>query len=97
VERFKLLNVDQDKADAIARISAVINYQKNGIGANIVPLLDALLVYAGTLSNLIQRQEHGGQKEGSTLTWEDGRRIVFQLANVMIEVDRSISTASKKA
>jgi hypothetical protein len=41
-------------------------------------LLDALIVYWGEVLDLIERQEHGGQKEGEPLTWEDGRRAVFQ-------------------
>jgi hypothetical protein len=47
-----------------------------------------LLAYFGTVSDLIQRQEHGAQKEGEGLMWEDARRVVFQTALVMFELDR---------
>jgi hypothetical protein len=43
-----------------------------------------------TVSDLVQRQEHAGQREGEPLVWEDGRRIVFQTAIVMFEIDRSL-------
>ena len=44
--------------------------------------LDALLTYWGTVSDLVQRQEHGAKKEGEPLMWEDARRVVFQTAIV---------------
>jgi hypothetical protein len=37
-----------------------------------------------------KRQEHGGQKEGRPLTWEDARRVVFQTLIVMYEIDRAL-------
>jgi hypothetical protein len=55
------------------------------------PFLEALIAYWGTVSDLIQRQEHGSQKEGKELVWEDGRRVVFQTAMVMLEFDKSLS------
>jgi len=33
----------------------------------------ALLAYFGTVSDLIQRQEHRAQKQGTPLNWEDAR------------------------
>ena len=53
--------------------------------------LEALLNFWRTVSELVQRQEHGGQKENEPLVWEDGRRVVFQTAMVMYEVDSSLS------
>ena len=44
--------------------------------------------------DLVQRQEHGGQKEGEPLGWEDGRRVVFQTANVMVELHRATEQAA---
>jgi len=52
--------------------------------------LDALLVYWGTACDLVQRQEHGSQREGAPLTWEDARRVVFQTMLVMYEVGRAV-------
>ena len=43
------------------------------------------------MSDLAQKQEHGGQKEGEPLVWEDTRRIVFQTILVMFEIDKSLS------
>ena len=48
------------------------------------------MTYWGTVSDLVQRQEHGAQREGKQLVWEDARRVVFQTANVMFEIDRSL-------
>jgi hypothetical protein len=45
----------------------------------------------GTLSDLAQRQEHGGQREAEPLVHEDARRLVFQAAMVMFEVIRSLT------
>jgi hypothetical protein len=57
-----------------------------------VPLfLDALIAYWRAVSNLVQRQEHGVQKAGSQLVFEDGRRVIFQTAIVMFEVDRALN------
>ncbi|MEQ8765158.1 MAG: hypothetical protein RL885_14590 [Planctomycetota bacterium] len=50
----------------------------------------ALLAYWGCVSDLVQRQEHGGQREGSALTWEDGRRVVFQTLIVMYELSKGV-------
>jgi hypothetical protein len=69
----------------------VLDLQAKQLGTTEKPFLDALLGYWGTVSDLIQRQEHGGQKEGQSLVWEDGRRVVFQTAVVMFEIDRSLS------
>jgi hypothetical protein len=53
--------------------------------------LQSLLEYWGTVNDLVQRQEHGGQREGDPLTWEDGRRVVFHTLLVMYEIDRAVS------
>lgn len=43
------------------------------------------------MNGLAQRQEHGEQKGGEELTWEDGRRVVLYTAMVMAECDRMLS------
>ena len=48
----------------------------------------ALLAYWGTLSDLIQRQEHAGAKEGRPVTLSDAKRVVFHTALVMYELDQ---------
>lgn len=52
--------------------------------------LNALLNYWGSLSDLVQKQEHDSQKEGEILTNEDARRIIFHTAIIMYEIDKTI-------
>jgi hypothetical protein len=52
-------------------------------------LRDTLLAYWGAVNDVVQRQEHGAAKEGEGISWEDGRRVVFQTLVVMHEVDRT--------
>lgn len=59
--------------------------------------MEALLAYWGTVSDLVQRQEHGGQKEGEPLEWEDARRAVLHTAVVMFEVDRVLTRKTSGA
>lgn len=91
VEQYKPANAPEYKASTVERIRAVFNQRKSNFGDKEIAWLDALLVYWGTVIDLIQREEHGGQKEGMPLIWEDGRRVVFQTAMVMFEIDRSIA------
>jgi hypothetical protein len=91
VAQYQLPADEKDKALTVARLKSVISLRAGQLGKTEKELLDALVSYWGTLSDLIQRQEHGGQKEGEPLIWEDERRVVFQTAIVMFEVDRSLS------
>lgn len=91
VERNKPLNADENKAHDVARIKAVLNQRANQLGITERPFLEALVHYWGTVTDLVQRQVHGNQKGSRPLIWEDGRRIVFQTAVVMFEVDSAIS------
>lgn len=84
-------NVDDDKARTISRLRAVIGSCRERLGKAKTAHLDALLVYWGTVSDLVQRQEHGDQKEGESLVWDDGSRVVFQTAMVMYEIDRTLN------
>lgn len=86
----KVQIADSDKAHTVARIRAIIKQYQDKFGTTEKEFLDAILAYWGTVSDLTQRQEHGGQKEDSPLIWEDGRRVVFQTAIVMYEVDSSL-------
>jgi hypothetical protein len=90
VDRHQPPGVDTDKAHDVARIRDVLNQHASKLGTTAVPFLDALITYWGTVSDLVQRQEHGAKKEGRPLVWEDGRRVVFQTAIVMFEVDRAL-------
>lgn len=93
LHQYKPADVDQDKSHTVARIRTVLHLRSQHLGSAEKALLDALLVYWGTVSDLAQRQEHGGQKERLPLIWEDGRRLVFQTAVVMFEADCALSRA----
>lgn len=82
VDKFRPSDVASDKAHVVARIKAVLEEKKKRLGSTGKQFLDALVAYWGAVSDLVQRQEHGAQKEGSSLTWEDGRRVVFQTAMI---------------
>ncbi|HEV8424514.1 MAG TPA: hypothetical protein VGS14_04940 [Actinomycetes bacterium] len=90
VDRCQPPDVDTDKAHTVSRTRAVLNQHASKLATTAAPFLDALLAYWGTVSDLVQRQEHGAQKEGRPLAWEDGRRVVFQTVIVMFEVDRAL-------
>ncbi len=90
VKIHKLPDVSSDKMKTIVRIRAVLNHKSQQTGSTVKPFLEALLAYWGAVNELIQRQEHGGQKEGKSLRWEDARRVVFQTAIVMFEIDKTL-------
>jgi hypothetical protein len=96
VEQYKPAEVDQGPAHAVARVRAVIEARKAVLGQTERKWLDALLPYWGAVSDLIQRQEHGAQREAGTLTWEDARRVVFQTAIAMFEVDGALSRTPRR-
>lgn len=91
VERVKPPNVNSEKTMTVARMRAVLDHLSGQLGATEKPFLDALLAYWGTLGDLVQRQEHGAHKEGKPLEWEDARRVVFQTAVVIFEIDHAVS------
>ncbi len=93
VDRFQPPNVEQDKAKTIKRIRAVIEARRRSEG--VAKFLEALVSYWGAVSDLIQRQEHGGQKEGEALGWPDARRAVFQVAIIMLEVNSALLNETK--
>ncbi len=91
VDRYQLNDAEKDISKTVRRLKAVLEHKKEKFGKTEKPFLETLLNYWGTVSDIIQRQEHGGQKEGKPLVWEDGRRVVFQTAVVMYEIDSSLS------
>ncbi len=92
VERYKPPNVDTNPQHDVARVRAVLELAKSKVGDTEQTFLTALLSYWRAVTDLAQRQEHGGQREGVALTSEDARRVVFQTAIVMYEVDRSMES-----
>ncbi len=81
-----------DPKQTVGRLRAALQ-TKRGTGGTVAAFLDALLGYWGSVNDLAQRQEHGAQKEGGPLRWEDARRVVFQTLLVMYEIDRAVSGA----
>lgn len=91
VEQHALTSVDPSKAHTVARIRAVFDLRASQPGSTERPFFDALLAYWGTVSDLVQRQEHGAQREKEALRWEDARRVTFQTLVVMFEIDKALS------
>ncbi len=83
-------DVNPDKTKTVDRLRCVLR-NCDDIAGTVRPFLDALVVYWGTLIDLIQRQEHGATKEGTSVSWEDAQRIVFHTAVVMWEIDRTLN------
>lgn len=90
VERCQPPGTSDDPAQTVARVRAVLDLKQHRVGAKRSAFLVALLTYWGTVIDLVQRQEHGAQKEGESLTWEDARRVIFQTAIVMFEIARAV-------
>lgn len=86
----KVQGANPDPSKTIARVEAVLEASRQKLGERRRAFLDALLVYWGTVSDLVQRQEHGAQKEGEPLLFADAVRVVLQTMVVMYEVDSSI-------
>ena len=80
----------------VARIRSLLTARKAGKSQAVAAFLDALLAYWGTVSDLVQRQEHGAEKEGEDLTWEDARRVVVHSLLVMYEVDRALRARPRR-
>ena len=89
VQKYNPPNVDTDKSHIIARIRSVLNLSPN-LGSTEKEFLKSLIGYWGAVSDLVQRQEHGSQRDKNSLLWEDGRRVVFQTFIVMYEIHRSL-------
>jgi hypothetical protein len=90
VKQFQPPDVEQDPALTIKRLADVLQHASDQMSDSVTEILKALLNYWAKLNDLAQRQEHGAQKEGAALIWEDSRRLVFQTAIVMFEIDRTL-------
>jgi hypothetical protein len=67
------------------RLGAIVAMYLPQLGEARTAMLKALGNYSEAVMDVVQRQEHAGQKEGQALTWGDGRRVVFHVASVMYE------------
>lgn len=82
---------DLDPAKTVARIRAGVDALRPGLSERYAAFLDALLAYWGTVSDLVQRLEHGAGKEEEPIDWEDARLVVTQTVIVMSELVRAPS------
>jgi hypothetical protein len=74
----------------VARLKTILAKRRVTLGTTEAAFLDELISYWGIVSDLVQRQEHGAQREEIPLVWEDARRVVFQSCVLMFEVARTI-------
>jgi hypothetical protein len=81
-------DVNPDPQKTVDRLRVVM--KKVDVSDAVKEFAAALIAYFGVVSDLAQRQEHGAQKEREPLKWEDARRIVFQTAMLMFELDRTL-------
>jgi hypothetical protein len=88
VERHRPSDAPTDPSKTVARIRSVIHLRLTS--ERVRELADALVGLWGAVSDSVQRQEHGAQKEGVPLVWEDARRVVFMTLVAMSELDRSL-------
>lgn len=78
-------------ASTVSRVRAASAAQYKVPSETTSAWLGALMAYWGTVSDLIQKQEHGAARENETLRCDDSRRVVLYSLLTMIEVDRAIS------
>lgn len=88
--------VEQDPALVKKRLGAVIVMMRPQLGERRRTFLERLGDYEEALLDVIQRQEHGAQKDGEALTWSDARRVVFHTMSVMVELATSFEEASRQ-
>jgi hypothetical protein len=87
IERYHVTSAPGEVTKTVARLKAVLATTPGASSGKPSLAAEALTVYWGEVNDLLQRQVHGAQKEGTPLTVEDGRRAVFHTALVMYEVD----------
>jgi hypothetical protein len=88
VDRYRPPDVEADIAKTINRMKAAVDVAAPDASSRRRAVLDALFELWKATNDLVQRQEHADQKAGDPVTWDDARATVFQVGNVMFEVDR---------
>jgi len=86
VQRYKPEVVDPDITKVNRRLGAVIAKALPDLPDARAEVLMALGNYSEAAVDLVQRQEHGEQKQGNPLEWTDGRRVVLTVAVTMFEI-----------
>jgi len=87
VERFKPLECDNDSTKVKSRLRAVFQAWQINKREKENKAQKWLVTWWDSISDLVQRQERGSQKEGAPLAWPDSRRVVFDVAILMLEID----------
>lgn len=91
VEHYEPSEVEGDPAKTINRMRAVLDMAASSLPERRRDLLESLLALWKAVNGLVQRQEHGDQKTGDPVTWDDARATVFQTGLVMFEIDRVLA------
>jgi hypothetical protein len=94
VTRYRPPDVATDPARVNKRLGAVIAQLAPSLGEHPAEMLRALGDYSEAVVAVVQRQEHGAQKEGEELSWQDARRVVFHAGSVMFEFAQSFRDAA---
>lgn len=97
IDRYEPPGVEGNIALVNKRLGAVIAVFLPSLGERRAALLVALGDYSEATLDIVQRQEHGGQKEGADLTWHDARSVTFHAASVMYEFAESFRVAASPA
>jgi len=90
VNQYNPPNAEMNKSSTKNRLKSVIDSKASDLGKTEKAFLDALYCFWESVSDLIQRQEHGAKREKEKLIWEDGRRVVFQTMVVIYEIDKAL-------
>lgn len=85
VETHQPPDVDPDPSQVERRLGAVIAMHRLELGKARREALEALGTLWERTNRLVQRQEHGAQKEGERIVWSDARRIVWLSLFCMFE------------
>jgi hypothetical protein len=89
-ERFGV-SVDAPPQQTVVRVRRVVTENEHRMSEKVAALSqDVLVPYWGTVSDLVQRQVHGAEREREPLTRDDAARVLMQTFMVMYELDRSV-------
>jgi hypothetical protein len=81
------------RAKPLEGLSSVVEMYRPQLGGERCELLHGLFEHWSELLAVMRRHEEGRQQAGERLRWEDGRRLVLFTAVVIVEIDRSFTSA----
>lgn len=90
-------DVDPDVAHVERRLGAVIHMHRGTLGEARREALEALGTLWEKVNRLVQRQEHGAQREDEPVTWSDARRIVYLTMFCMVEFIEAFESCAGRA